>query len=498
MLALSLLCCLTPQVGVNLEPVRDWHRQTPFVDAFKSARPWISHQAGTHPSGFAWGGGPPAQLDAKGWPQSLQPHQWLESIVYADQGGNYPSGVYTIRWDGGGTIEPRAGGNGQLTVLHQAPGLIRCALRVPTQGLFSLRITSMAQPIRNVRVYLPGWDQSRQVFSPDFLASLKPFQAVRFMNWQRINDSPVRAWAEVPGTNHYTQATDAGVAPAYMAQLCNELGADMWLCVPHLATNHYVASLAQLIDKALRRDLTLYLEYSNEVWNSQFGQNAYAASQGQALGLGSTPWVAAWRYYAQRSVEVFQVFQAELRVDRELVRVLAGQSVNPWVGTQIMDWQNAYQHADAYAVAPYWGGSLGSASNAATTAAMDLRTLLYACDLNSQQQHQLRTSQNAIEAQQRGLALLAYEGGQHLVGVGAAQNNQTLTDLFVAANRHPAMRSLYFRDLLRWDANGGGLFMAYRLTGQPSRFGSFGLLEYQNQPLPAAHKLRGLLEFMSR
>jgi hypothetical protein len=60
------------------------------------------------------------------------------------------------------------------------------------------------------------------------------------------------------------------------------------------------------------------------------------------------------------------------------------------------------------------------------------------------------------------------------------------------------MRSLYFRDLLRWDANGGGLFMAYRLTGQPSRFGSFGMLEHQKQSLYAAHKLRGLLDFMHR
>ena len=40
--------------------------------------------------------------------------------------------------------------------------------------------------------------------------------------------------------------------------------------------------------------------------------------------------------------------------------------------------------------------------------------------------------------------------------------------------------------------------MAYRLTGQPSRFGSFGLLEYQSQPLHTAYKMQGLLDFLNR
>ncbi|QDP57211.1 MAG: hypothetical protein Unbinned7015contig1001_48 [Prokaryotic dsDNA virus sp.] len=489
---LSLLACLAPQVGVNLESVLDWHRQTPFVDAFKSSRPWISHQSWTHPGGFVYGGGPPPNLDADGWPQSLQPDQLLDAIVFADQGVNYPHGIYTIRYEGVGTVQPRLGGNGTLTILHQSPGLIRCDIRVPTSGYFTLRISSIQQPIRNIRIYLPGFDESDQVFHPDFVDSVKPFEVLRFMNWQRTNNSPVVSWQDIPDTDYSTQALTAGVAPAYMAALCNLIDADMWVCVPHMADDQCVQNLAALLDSTLDPSLSIYVEYSNEVWNGIFDQNSYASTQGQALA--STPWTAAWRFYSQRSVQVFQLFQSSLSSSRHLVRVLAGQSVNPWVGTQIMDWQNAHQHADAYAVAPYFGGSLGNSS----TASMDIRELLYACDVSSQSTHQLRTAQNAIEAQQRGLDLLAYEGGQHLVGVSTALNNQTLTDLFIAANRHPAMRSLYYRDLLRWDTNGGGLFMAYRLTGQPSRFGSFGLLEYQSQPRQTAYKWMGIMDFISR
>ena len=147
---LSLLACVVPQVGINLEAVLDWHRSTPFVDAFKSSRPWISHQSWTHPNGFVWGGGPPIDLDSNGWPQSLQPDQLIEAIVFSDQGTNYPSGVYTLRYEGAGTVQPMVGGNGSMTVLSQAPGFIEFDLTVPTDGYFTLRISDIQQPIRKL------------------------------------------------------------------------------------------------------------------------------------------------------------------------------------------------------------------------------------------------------------------------------------------------------------------------------------------------------------
>src|SRR5690606_13171413 len=42
-------------------------------------------------------------------------------------------------------------------------------------------------------------------------------------------------------------------------------------------------------------------------------------------------------------------------------------------------------------------------------------------------------------AQARNLSVIAYEGGQHLVGVFGVQNNDAITDLFTAANRDPRM-----------------------------------------------------------
>ena len=52
-------------------------------------------------------------------------------------------------------------------------------------------------------------------------------------------------------------------------------------------------------------------------------------------------------------------------------------------------------------------------------------------------------AKQARQAKERGLRLIAYEGGQHLLGHGGAENNNQLEQLFHAANRHPRMKQLY-------------------------------------------------------
>ena len=84
-------------------------------------------------------------------------------------------------------------------------------------------------------------------------------------------------------------------------------------------------------------------------------------------------------------------------------------------------------------------------------------------------------------AQQEDLQLLAYEGGQHLVGVGSVVNNQAITDLFIAANRDPRMGEIYQDYLQEWFDRGGDLFVNFNDIGEPTKFGSWGALESVNQ-----------------
>jgi hypothetical protein len=94
--------------------------------------------------------------------------------------------------------------------------------------------------------------------------------------------------------------------------------------------------------------------------------------------------------------------------------------------------------------------------------------------------------------------LLAYEGGQHLVGIEGAENNEKLMKLFQAANRDPRMKSLYLQDLQAWQDSGGGLFCVFSTMGRYSKWGSWGMLEYSDQDEKSAPKLQAIREFMEK
>ena len=54
------------RLGINLAGLSDWNTELPFVDVFHLARAWISQRQGEK-----WGGGPPLELDERGWVKRL-------------------------------------------------------------------------------------------------------------------------------------------------------------------------------------------------------------------------------------------------------------------------------------------------------------------------------------------------------------------------------------------------------------------------------------------
>ncbi|MDC7223953.1 MAG: hypothetical protein PQJ60_09445 [Spirochaetales bacterium] len=129
-----------------------------------------------------------------------------------------------------------------------------------------------------------------ETFHEDFLEGLEEFNCLRFMDWGGINNSDDVYWDqtekdsysdedednEVRKTStYYTQS--GRIAYEYAIELCNELGMDAWLCVPHRATDNYITELAELWEAGLDTDLKVYLEYSNELWNFNFEQTIWVA-----------------------------------------------------------------------------------------------------------------------------------------------------------------------------------------------------------------------------
>jgi hypothetical protein len=105
---------------------------------------------------------------------------------------------------------------------------------------------------------------------------------------------------------------------------------------------------------------------------------------------------------------------------------------------------------------------------------------------------------NSAVAASYGLKLVAYEGGQSLVGYNGAENNTALTALFGAVNRDAGMGPLYNQYLQNWVSSGGDMFVHYSDMGAYAKFGNFGALEYQDQDPTTSPKYQALTTFASQ
>ena len=266
-----------------------------------------------------------------------------------------------------------------------------------------------------------------------------------------------------------------------LCDLANRLQADAWVCLPHEANDDYVREFAKLVKAKLDPERMVYVEYSNEVWNGQFQQNKYAGEQGQKLGLAEKSWEAAWRYTAQRSMEIFRIWEAALGGRERLVRVLPTQAGNSYVAKQIVGWKDAGRNADALAIAPYISMNIpkeGKKLNADDVSTWSVDRFLDYVETNALPECIRWMAEHRKIADEHGLKLVCYEAGQHFVGVAGGENNEALTRLLHAANAHPRMVEIYGKYYAAWEANGGDLLCHFSSVGQWSKWGSWGLLQF--------------------
>ena len=74
-------------------------------------------------------------------------------------------------------------------------------------------------------------------------------------------------------------------------------------------------------------------------------------------------------------------------------------------------------------------------------------------------------------------------------------NDKALIKLFHDANRHPRMYDVTRKHLKNWADAGGDLYVLFAYVAAPSKWGSWGLLEYQDQPVAEAPKYRAFLDY---
>lgn len=465
-----------PILGVNLPLLEDFSRQWAFVDVFKQSRAWIE----SHPGKIAY--------DEHGWPK-LESEQWVQSIMVRELKGHYPAGTYIATYSGSAGVRID-----QYDVKRVKHG--RHLLEVDVKpGDGGLLLVAKGGPVSNVHVWMPGFLRTRGTFHPVFLERLEPFPVIRFMDWQRTNHSKLSKWSQRAKLGDARYTTPNGVPVEVMVDLANTRRADPWFCMPHQADDNFVREFARLVKDRLRPEAKVYIEYSNEVWNWRFEQTHWARDQGKKRELGEPEWA---RYYADRSVEIFKIWEEVFGGRERLVRVLGSQFVNPWLTEQTLTWHDAYKHADVLAVAPYFGYDFGDPKEANRSARLTTEQLLKRLEEEVDGKNVEQIQAQAKLAKKYDLQLVAYEGAQHLAGGGGAENNEALTRLFTTANRHPRMGELYRKHLEHWHDAGGGLYVFYNYVAEPGKWGSWGLLEYQDQPIEEAPKYRAVIDFAKK
>jgi len=467
----------TPRLGMNLNGPADWNSELPFVDVFRMARPWISQKEGA-----SWGQGPELELDDLGWIKRLEPGCFAETPLCTIAPGHYPGGRYTVLYDGEGELEFWNAGQ----VVSRQPGRILLDVD-PSMGGFYLRIrkTNPNDYLRNIRAIMPGFEETHadNPFHPVFLQRWRGVTCFRFMDWMHTNGSKIQTWSQRPKPDRMTYC-DKGVPLGVMIDLCNRQKADAWFCMPHLADDDYVRNFAAQVKQQLDPGLKVYIEYSNEVWNNMFPQTRYSQEQAKRLGIGpkERPWEGGGMVYAKRSVEIFKIFERVFGSRERLVRVLAWQSGNSWWMEQIiLPYEDAHRQTDALAIAPYMGMNVpreGKELTADKVAGWSVDRVLDHLEQNALPKSIASIRATKETADKYGLTLLAYEGGQHMVGVAGGENNETLTRLFHAANAHPRMGRIYQTYFDAWTEAGGDLFCYFSSVGRWGKWGSWGIMQY--------------------
>jgi hypothetical protein len=462
-------------LGVNVAWLQYYSPMCATIDAIKSSQRFGSPR---NP------GDGRCKLDENGWPT-----EDFGVVIAADVAGLH--GTYKLSCEGKANVVGLGRWNAVKNLAFDGKTTTADVEYRGGGGAFALAFTGTSGGVRNLKLLRPGYASDEGVFTKEYLASKEPFGAMRLMDWGRTNDSKVSRWEERCKPTDAQWSIKGGPWEPWLDYAAKH-HKDLWICVPHMADDDYVESLALLCKQHLGdAPVNLYLEDSNEYWNRQFKQYQWIGEQAKSHAdewkLNDPPYAGdlRHRYHARRTIEIGRIFRDVLGGNDARIRpVLTGQVAGyantedavKWVETQYGPLKD---HVYGIACAPYFG-NYGPATNVASTADELADHLLAAAKKYSTPASPTAaaTAKFHALAKSHGVHSLAYEGGADLGGP-PGKMDQKLAQRYVAvraeAQTRPSTGQAITEYLEWWFNSGGDEFFYFNDFSPYARSGYWGL-----------------------
>lgn len=404
-----------PVLGVHPGGLAYWESPS-MADAMATAE-WLEF------SEFQWGEGVSTyqnpQFSTKGLPKYLNNGKFLRVLLSGlhTEDASLHRGRVVLTWQGSADIRLVDGAQFVAAESNGAEtGTISNGRRVylygadRNVGVMEIRAIDPSAPISALHVWLSDPSDANnkslenQLWHPKLLARIKDFpgSVLRTMDLTTTNANPQRDWADrrlptdarqvgvlnprspAPGAKNWDGGPvpgdrQTGVAYEHLISLANQTRQDLWLNIPHLASDEFIDQLALLLKHGsdgqtpyaskvanptfppLDSQLRVWIEFSNEIWanGGAFAQGDYAQVMADAQGISKAQWNArqfcrSWdriskQLGTERVVKVLATFTANSDYDAQLQTEVA---------TYCPTLNAAIKAPDVVAVTTYFGNDI--------------------------------------------------------------------------------------------------------------------------------------------